>query len=122
MGGGEYELFISELVLEEIYDAPEPLRTHLLQAITDHEPETLEITDEVRRLTSKYEEQNLVPQKAYRDLVHLSVATVNNMNLLVSWNLSHIVKIRTKLGINAVNMIEGYRELQICTATEVLSC
>ncbi len=118
VASGEYELFISELVIEEIDDAPELLKSRLLAVIADLEPEKLEITGEIRQLASKYAESGVVPQKAYRDLVHLAAATVNNMDFLVSWNLAHIVRMKTKVGINAVNAIEGYRDINICTVME----
>ena len=118
---GDYELFISEMVIEEIDDAPEPLKSKLLRTIAEVEPEKLEVTEEIRRLASKYAESHIVPSKAYRDLVHLAAATINNMDFLVSWNLAHIVKIKTKVEINTVNAIEGYRSIQICTAQEVIS-
>ena len=119
VASGEYELFISELVIEEIDDAPELLKSRLLAAIADLEPEKLEITGEIRQLASKYAESRVVPQKAYRDIVHLAAATVNNIDFLVSWNLAHIVRMKTKVGINAVNATEGYRDIQICTVMEV---
>jgi hypothetical protein len=112
-------LFISELVIEEIDDAPEPLKSRLLAAIAGMEPEKLEITREIRQLASKYSANEIVPQKTYRDLVHLAATTVNNMDFLISWNLAHIVRVKTKIGINTVNAIEGYRDIKICTVMGV---
>ena len=66
-------------------------------------------------------EADFLTEKPYEDLVHAAVATVNNMDFLVSWNLKHIVKLKTIVEINAVNVIEGYRELKICTVLEVFS-
>ncbi|MEW6201946.1 MAG: PIN domain nuclease [bacterium] len=118
---GNYELYISELVITEIKSAPEPLKGSLLKVVNELEPEELIITEEVGELALKYMDSNLVPEEAFRDLVHLAVATVNNMDFLVSWNLSHIVKVKTKIGVNVINAIEGYRDLKICTVQEVLS-
>ncbi|MEW5946877.1 MAG: hypothetical protein AB1742_11825 [bacterium] len=39
----------------------------------------------------------------------------------VSWNLKHIVKMKTIAGVNAVNTAEGYRELKISTVHGVIS-
>lgn len=116
----DYELYISELVIEEIYDAPEPINKRLYGKIEELDPEELEITEEVRRLAKKYAEAGLVPQKAFRDLVHLAVATVNSLDFVISWNLSHIVKAKTIIGINAVNITVGYRDIKICTVLEAL--
>jgi len=38
----------------------------------------------------------------------------------VSWNLTHIVKLRTKLEVNGINKTQGYKEIEICTPEEVI--
>lgn len=111
---GDYELFVSEMVMIEIRRAPETIRNKLLAKISQIEPEELEVTQEIRRLAAKYAEAGFLAGKAYEDMVHAATATVNNMDFLVSWNLKHIVKIKTIAGINAINILEGYRELKIC--------
>jgi len=116
----DYELCVSELVVAEIMRAPEPKRAALLKKIEDYEPEELEITSEVDILANKYAAAGFVPNKAYDDLLHVAVATVNNIDFLVSWNLSHIVRARSIIEINKVNVAEGYRELKICTVWGVL--
>lgn len=118
---GDYELFVSEMVMTEIRRAPETTKNKLLAKISEFEPEELEVTPEIRRLAAKYAEAGFLTGKAYEDLVHAAVATVNNMDFLVSWNLKHIVKVKTIVEINTVNVIEGYRELKICTVLEVFS-
>ena len=118
---GDYELFVSEMVMTEIRRAPVDKRKKLLGKIAEFEPEELEITEEVDELAMKYADANFMPVKAFDDLIHAAAATVNNMDFLVSWNLSHIVKVKNIVGINAVNVFEGYRELKICTVWGVLS-
>lgn len=117
----DYEIYVSELVLAEIRRAAEPRKSHLLRSIQKYEPEELEISDEVDSLARKYERQGFVTPKAFDDLLHAAVATVNNMDFLVSWNLSHIVRAKSIIGINTVNILEGYRDLRICTVLEVTS-
>lgn len=117
----DFELYISEMVITEITRARDPIRSKLLSMVSEFEPEELEVTPEIRRLAAKYSEAGFLPKKAYEDLVHAAVATVNNMDFLVSWNLKHIAKLRSIVEINAVNIMEGYRELKICTVLGVLS-
>lgn len=117
----DYELYISEVVIDEINDAPELVQGRLYGKISELDPEELEVTEEVRRLARKYAEADLVPQKAFRDLVHIAVATANSLDFVISWNLSHIVRAKTIMGVNAVNINEGYRDIKICTVMEVLS-
>jgi hypothetical protein len=116
----DYELYISDLVIEEINDAPEHIQERLYGKIAEIDPEELERTEEVNELADKYAEACLVPLKAYQDLIHVAIATVNNMDFLISWNLSHIVKAKTIMGINAINTLEGHKEIKICTVMEVL--
>ena len=118
---GDYELFVSELVIAEIMRASSSVSEKLMKKIEEIEPEELEVTDEIRELAYKYAVANLLPEKAFDDLAHVAVATVNNMDFLVSWNLKHIVKVKTIMGINAVNVIEGYRELKICDVLGVFA-
>jgi hypothetical protein len=42
------------------------------------------------------------------------------MDALVSWNMSHIVKLKTKIMVNEINKKSGYPEIYICTPEEVL--
>ena len=101
--------------------APETTKNKLLSKISELEPEELEVTTEIRRLAAKYTEAGFLTKKAYEDLVHAAVATVNNIDFLVSWNLKHIVKVKTIVEINAVNVFEGYSELKICTVLGVFT-
>lgn len=117
----DYELFISEMVMIEVRKAPETTKSKILTKMSELEPEELEVTPEIRRLAAKYAEAGFLPEKAYEDLVHAAVATVNNMDFLVSWNLKHIVKVKSIVEINAVNVIEGYREIKICTVLGAIS-
>ena len=97
---GDYELFVSEMVIAEIKRASSSVSEKLMKKVEELETEELEVTDEVRELTHKYAAANLLPEKAFDDLVHVAVATVNNMDFLVSWNLKHIVKVKTIVGVN----------------------
>jgi hypothetical protein len=117
---GDYDPFISGLVIAEIERAKEPLRGKLLGKIDEIEPEVLTITGEVDELALKYAGASFLSEKAFDDLTHVAVATVNRMDFLVSWNLKHIVKVKTITGINEVNLSEGYRELKICTVQGVI--
>lgn len=57
----------------------------------------------------------------YRDdAVHIAIAVVNNLDAIVSWNLTHMVKLKTRLEVNGINKIEGYKEIEICTPREVM--
>ena len=44
---------------------------------------------------------------------------MHERDLLVSWNFEHLVKLKTRVGVNAVNRLVGYREIEIVSPEEV---
>ena len=120
-GNEDYELYISDLVIQEINDASQNIQEKLISKIRELDPEELARSIEVSELADKYADAKLIPVKAYRDLIHVAFATVNNMDFLISWNLAHIVKAKTIMGVNKINLSEGHREINIGTVLEVLS-
>ncbi len=54
------------------------------------------------------------------DALHIAIASVNEMDVLLSWNFQHIVKLKTKREAVGVNMLMGYGSLEIYTPREVV--
>ena len=54
-----------------------------------------------------------IPIKHIEDAIHIAIATVNSIDVLVSWNFKHIVKLKTKREINAANTLLGYNIIEI---------
>jgi len=48
------------------------------------------------------------------------VTSVNDLDVIISWNFKHIVKLKTKIEANGVNKLLGYKEIEICTPEEVV--
>lgn len=115
------QAFTSTEVARELGRTPEPLRTDLSRLLRTHPLTELDVTDEARELADKYLEAGIIPQKAEPDALHIAIAVVNNLDVVVSWNLQHIVKTRTRLGVNGINKLSGYREIDIATPQEVTS-
>lgn len=117
---GKYEIYISEAVRAEIAVAPADKRKLLFKVIRKHAPATLEWDENVEYLADMYIENGVLSGKHYTDLIHLAYATVNGIFALISWNLNHLVKMKTiNLG-NAVNLANGYPEVQIYTPEQVI--
>ena len=114
---GEFEIYISELVYAEIEKAPQDIKNKLKMLIEKYKPTVLERSGE---LAKKYMSEKIVPEKYKADLLHIAFAVVYNLDVVISWNLEHIVKLTTKLKVNGVNRKEGYKEIEICTPQEVI--
>jgi len=117
---GKHELFISELVLEEIEKTQSPKREKMSNFVVTHDFRVLPNSAEADNLASKYVKAGLVPEKYINDAIHLALASVNKMEVLVSWNMEHIVKLKTIVGVNKINKEQGYGNILIMTPEEVL--
>ena len=49
------------------------------------------------------------------DAYHIAVASVYGCDIIASWNFQHIVKYKTIIGVNGVNKMLGYKEIEILT-------
>lgn len=79
----------------------------------------LEVTAEVEALAERYIAEQLIPAKHLDDALHLAVAAVHDLDVVVSWNFEHMVKLRTRLGVNSLNKKLGYRQIEIVSPEEV---
>ena len=117
---GQCEAFISDLVIEEIGRTKDPKRSKLLALLSEIKPVRLETGSAVDELVERYMDGALVPVRFRDDAVHIAVAVVNDLDVVVSWNLEHMVKLRTRTTVNAINRLNGYKEIEICTPEEVV--
>lgn len=117
---GKYEVFISEVVLREINRAPQQKAVELRGCIKIINPEELILDDNAQALAKEYIEKGVIPSKYEDDAFHIAIASVNNLDVIVSWNFTHIVKLKTKREVAGINMLMGYRTIEICSPEEVV--
>jgi len=106
---GKYKVFISSTTKKELEKAPERVRS-LLEKL-DCEP--IEVIPEYEALADEYIKEKVVGGTSRDDCIHIATATVNNIDILVSWNFKHIVNVERMKGYNSVNVKHGYRHLEI---------
>jgi len=51
--------------------------------------------------------------------MHIALATVAEVDVLVSWNFKHILHFNKIRMFNAVNLEQGYKQIQIFSPREV---
>jgi len=117
--GGDYKVIYSKLVDIELTPAPEKVR-NLANSLPLSQLELIEISDEAFELADQYLKENVVGKTSRSDCVHIALATLNNADILVSWNFKHIVNINRIRGYNSVNYKFGHKILEIRTPREIL--
>lgn len=116
---GLYEAFTSEIVIYEISRAPEDRAIKLRDTINDLDLIVLEDHEEIDQLAEEYIKAGLVPERYLDDARHIATATYYEMDAIISWNFEHMVKLKTKKGIPSVNILHGYKPIEIIAPMEV---
>jgi hypothetical protein len=117
---GKYDLFISQTVIAEINEAPNEKKEKLLRAIDEISPVILFRTKEVNNLAEAYIENGLLGKNHFLDVLHISYASINNLDILISWNMRHIVRTKTHFLVNLTNMARNIGNLEIWTPEELM--
>ena len=63
----------------------------------------------------------MVGRTSADDCRHIATATINKVDYLVSWNSKHIVNVFRIRGYNAVNLKNGYIQLDIRSPKEIVN-
>jgi predicted nucleic acid-binding protein len=116
---GHIILLISDLTLRELETAPDEVK-NIVDTVPDLFVERVELSGEAEVLAKEYISAGVVSKTVIADALHIAIATVSLADILVSWNFKHIVNYRKIRGFNGVNLLNGYRELDIRTPREVI--
>jgi hypothetical protein len=109
---------ISDLIFEELTLAPEPVKKTLRQLV-EYDPEILEINDDALHLAEIYLDRKILTPKYRDDARHIALASVANVDVLVSGNFKHIVHYDKIRLFNAVNIEQGLKTIDIYSPREV---
>jgi predicted nucleic acid-binding protein len=109
---GEFKLLFSTVTQDELNSAPENVKELVVNIKVEY-TEFLDLTEEAVDLAMQYILENVVGQKSFPDCLHIALATINRADFLVSWNFKHIVNILRIRGYNAINIKNGYKQLEI---------
>jgi len=117
---GKYEAYTSSHVLDELEKAPPNKRDMMLRLINIFEIFVFGFNEEAERLADIYVEEGIIPVKYRTDGLHIATAAVNDLDMIISMNFQHIVKRKTKLATGSINVINGYRAVEILNPMEVI--
>jgi len=110
---------ISDLLDIELERAPEKVK-NLLYQYPDDVFERVSLTAEAKELGELYVKENVVGPTSIEDCYHIAIATINNVDVLASWNFKHIVNFTRIKGYNAVNLKNGYNLLEIRNTKDLI--
>jgi hypothetical protein len=116
---GQAILVVSDVMIAELVGAPDQVQA-VLRDVAPANVEYVALDDEATRLAEEYVRQGALSPRMIADAQHIAIATVAQVDVLVSWNFKHIVNLDRIHRYNSVNLREGYALLEIRSPQEVL--
>jgi predicted nucleic acid-binding protein len=111
------DVFVSELVLAEAGRGDPSIAAVRLAKL--HELPLLSISQKASDLASLLLKGKLVPLGSEADALHIALATVHEMQFLVTWNFKHIANPHMRLAINRAMRDFGYASTVLCSPLEL---
>jgi predicted nucleic acid-binding protein len=117
----ELTIHVSQLVIDELLRSPAGKARELIELVERMRPSVLAIPPGIIELAAAYARYGAIPPKKESDARHAAMATIHELDALVSWNYRHLVNIPRRRKINIVNKLMGYNKgIEIVTPQEVM--
>jgi hypothetical protein len=116
----KYIPYTSEYVLQELQKTEGNKKKQMIDLIEQYKMIFLEADENAVILANKYVEEKIIPIKYRIDGLHIAIAIINDLDIIVSYNFQHIVKMKTIIGTESINLREGYKRIGIYSPTEVI--
>ncbi|MDR1094418.1 MAG: hypothetical protein LBL66_09760 [Clostridiales bacterium] len=117
---GIYAPYTSDYVVGELMKETTDKREKMLSLINEYGIKRIAVDPEAERLAGLYVAGGIIPEKFKTDGNHIAIATVSNLDIIVSWNFRHIVKMKTIFNTAVINVSQGYKKVEIFSPSEVI--
>ena len=114
----DFDIFISQFVIDEAGRGDEEASQRRLKILSEFD--LLDITDDVTDLASAILDAGVIPQETALDAAHIAIATVHNIQFLLTWNCTHLANAEISIEIKSVCKSKGYECPIICTPEELM--
>ena len=117
---GKLIILVSDLIEAELLGAPQHVRD-FLTTLPPQQIENIRLTRDAADLASQYILAKVVGQTSRADCQHIAMATLEKVDVLVSWNFKHIVNLDKIRGYNGINYQLGHNMIEIRTPKEIIN-
>ncbi|MDI6784569.1 MAG: PIN domain-containing protein [bacterium] len=112
-----YNLYVSELVMEELTTGEYPYQPEIIQLVADLA--RLAIVSEIEEIIEVYLKNRLMPHKDIGDAFHLALASYYKIDYLLTWNCQHLANVNKQEHIRVINTLIGLHTPEIITPLEI---
>ncbi|MDR2168685.1 MAG: hypothetical protein LBP59_00910 [Planctomycetaceae bacterium] len=117
---GEIIFVVSSVLKQELKMAPQYVQ-EVLNKYDSNCFEYVLLTQEAIELADCYIAEKVVGKTCVEDCRHIAIATLNKVDVLVSWNFKHIVNLDKIRGYNSINVKKGYNVIEIKTPRDLIN-
>ncbi len=114
----KFDVFISDMVIQESSRGDKKQSSDRLNKLTNIP--ALKIDDEAKKLAKALLDGKAIPEKCPEDALHISVAAINGIDVIVTWNFKHINNPFTRKMIRTIIESKGIVCPEICSPEELI--
>jgi predicted nucleic acid-binding protein len=116
---GKFKLIISPVVIRELEKAPSKIQSILADIPNEH-IEILSFSNDSIQLRDAYLEAGILGIESKFDAEHIAYASVAEVDMVISWNFKHIVHFDKIKQYQAINLLNGYKPIEIYNPKEII--
>ncbi|MDR0903102.1 MAG: PIN domain-containing protein [Ruminococcus sp.] len=117
---GEYEVWLSDVVYDEVNECSPEKRKRLNNFIDRIKHTDFILTPETEALARHIIDIKILPSRCEDDSMHIAAAIMANCEFLLSWNLKHLANITTSEKVRLIAIEEFKHELAIIEPSYLL--
>jgi len=110
---GKYKPFTLYAVIDEIKMAPSEKRDKMINLISEYNINIIEYNLKAVVLADLYISDGILSNKRRTDALHIAIATVKELDIIISMNFKHIVRRKTRITTGIINTQNGYKPIEI---------
>jgi hypothetical protein len=114
------ELYSSAVVTDELSRAPAAKLRQMRKALAALPITLLDTPREAQTVAQLYLNAGIIPRQFENDALHVAVAVCHWLDVVVSWNMKHLVNVRKVEAINRVNVAHDLPSIRVHTPEEVM--
>nr|VFK19068.1 MAG: Predicted nucleic acid-binding protein, contains PIN domain [Candidatus Kentron sp. LPFa]VFK35044.1 MAG: Predicted nucleic acid-binding protein, contains PIN domain [Candidatus Kentron sp. LPFa] len=114
---GEYELFVSDAVLNELRSGDYPNKENVA-ALVSGIP-SLPLPGDLEQIVEFYVINYIMPRTLAGDATHLAYASYHNIEYLLTWNCNHLANANKRKHIHIINGRLGLSTPEIVTPLQL---
>jgi predicted nucleic acid-binding protein len=110
---GIYDVYISNVTIDEITDCNEPKRSFMLDELKKIPLTVIQAETKVEELSQEFVRLGILKEKSIDDCMHIATALLAKCDVIVSWNFKHIVNDKTIEGVKTISKTRGFDGIKI---------